>query len=281
MEALSVAQALAWARQQLEVIDDAAMDAEILLADAMQKSRTWLKTWPEHTLSEDQQSRFKDLIQRRQKGEPTAYILGEKDFWSLTLKVTRDTLIPRPETELLVEQALQRIPADQKCTIADLGTGSGAIALAIASERPQASVWALDISEKALKVAQANAQSNKISNVSFEQGSWLSQWQHGQLDMIVSNPPYVAPNDPHLADLVYEPVTALVAEDKGLSDIRQITQQAIEHLKPGGYLLFEHGYDQGVAVREILQQAGFKQIETIKDYAGQDRVSLGVHSSNP
>lgn len=281
MKALSVAQALLWAKEQLEAMDEAALDAEILLAHAINKNRTWLKTWPEYLLSDDQISQFEDFISRRRRGEPTAYIIGEQEFWSLTFEVTSDTLIPRPETELLVEQALQRILLDQKCTIADLGTGSGAIALAIASERPQATVWALDMSEPALKVAEANAQSNKIGNVAFEQGSWLNEWQHGLLDMIVSNPPYVAPNDPHLADLVYEPVTALVAEDKGLSDIRQITQQATEHLKPGGYLLFEHGYDQGAAVREILQQTGFEQIETVKDYAGLDRVTLGVHSGKP
>lgn len=280
MKALSVAQARLWARQQLEAMDDAALDAEILLAHAINKNRTWLKTWPEYLLSEDQVSRFEDFISRRRQGEPTAYIIGEQEFWSLTFKVTRDTLIPRPETELLVEQALQKIPSDQKCTIADLGTGSGAIALAIASERQQATVWALDMSEPALKVAQANAESNQINNVAFEQASWLSEWQHGLLDMIVSNPPYVAPNDPHLADLVYEPVTALVAEDKGLSDIRQITQQATGHLKPGGYLLFEHGFDQGAAVREILQQAGYEQIETVKDYAGLDRVTLGLCSKD-
>ncbi|WP_290622297.1 peptide chain release factor N(5)-glutamine methyltransferase [Kangiella sp.] len=272
---MSVAQALAWARQQLEAIDDATIDAEILLAHAIDKNRTWLKTWPEHILSEKQLSHYQYLISRRSKGEPTAYLIGEKEFWSLTFKVTQDTLIPRPETEVLVEQALQRIPENSDFKVADLGTGSGAIALAIASERPQTTVWALDMSEPALKVAQANAEHNKIKNVAFEQGSWLSNWQHGQLDMIVSNPPYVAPNDPHLADLVYEPVTALVAEDKGLSDIHQITQQATEHLKPGGYLLFEHGYDQGEAVREILHKVGFTQIETVKDYAGQDRVSLG------
>lgn len=275
MEAKSVAQALAWARQQLESIDEAAIDADILLSHVMDKSRTWLKTWPEHILSGKQLSYYQESIERRKQGEPTAYIIGEKDFWSLTLKVTRDTLIPRPETELLVELALHRIPETSDFKVADLGTGSGAIALAISSERPQATVWALDMSEPALKVAQANAEHNKIKNVAFEQGSWLSNWQHGQLDMIVSNPPYVAPNDPHLADLVYEPVTALVAEDNGLSDIQIITQQAIQYLKPNSYLLFEHGYDQGEAVREILQSAGFDQVETVKDYAGQDRVTLG------
>ncbi len=280
MKALSVAQALIWAKEQLEAMDEAALDAEILLAHAIDNNRTWLKTWPEHLLSEDQISRFEDFVSRRRQGEPTAYIIGQQEFWSLTFKVSRDTLIPRPETEVLVEQALQRIPEKEHFKVADLGTGSGAIALAIASERPQATVWALDMSEPALTVAATNAEKNKIKNVTFELGSWLSDWQHGLLDMIVSNPPYVAPNDPHLADLVYEPVTALVAEDKGLSDIRQITQQATQHLKPGGYLLFEHGYDQGQAVREILQQADFEHIETIKDYAGQDRVTLGVHSGN-
>ncbi|WP_018625299.1 peptide chain release factor N(5)-glutamine methyltransferase [Kangiella aquimarina] len=275
MEAKSVAQALTWARQQLESMDEAAIDADILLSHVMDKSRTWLKTWPEHILSKQQFSHYQESIERRKKGEPTAYIIGEKDFWSLTLKVTRDTLIPRPETELLVELALQRIPETSDFKVADLGTGSGAIALAIAKERPQARVWALDMSEGALTVAQENAEHNKIKNVALEQGSWLSNWQHGQLDMIVSNPPYVAPNDPHLADLVYEPVTALVAEDNGLSDIYTITQQAIQHLKPNGFLLFEHGYDQGSAVREILQSAGFDQVETVKDYAGQDRVTLG------
>lgn len=275
MDSKSVAQALAWARQQLESMDEAAIDADILLSHVMGKSRTWLKTWPEHILSKQQFSHYQESIERRKQGEPTAYIIGEKDFWSLTLKVTRDTLIPRPETELLVELALQRIPETSDYKVADLGTGSGAIALALAKERPQAIIWALDMSEGALTVAQANAEHNKIDNVSFGRGNWLDGWQHSQLDMIVSNPPYVAPNDPHLADLVYEPVTALVAEDNGLSDIYTITQQAIQYLKPNGYLLFEHGYDQGSGVRDILQRAGFTKLETVKDYAGQDRVTLG------
>lgn len=275
MDTKSVAQALAWARQQLESMEEAAIDADILLSHVMSKSRTWLKTWPEHILSEQQFSFYQESIERRKQGEPTAYIIGEKDFWSLTLKVTRDTLIPRPETELLVELALHRIPENCEFKLADLGTGSGAIALAIAKERPQAKVWALDMSEGALTVAQVNAEHNIVDNVCFGCGNWLDGWQHGQLDMIVSNPPYVAPNDPHLADLVYEPVTALVAEDNGLSDIYTITQQAIQHLKPNGYLLFEHGYDQGSAVREVLHKAGFTEVETVKDYAGQDRVTLG------
>ncbi len=281
MDTKSVAQALIWAkeqlwaRQQLESMDEAAIDADILLSHVMGKSRTWLKTWPEHILSKQQFSHYQESIERRKQGEPTAYIIGEKDFWSLTLKVTQDTLIPRPETELLVELALQRIPETSAFKVADLGTGSGAIALALAKERPQAKVWALDMSEGALIVAQANAERNNINNVSFEQSNWLEGWQHGQLDMIVSNPPYVAPNDPHLADLVYEPVTALVAEDNGLSDIYTITQQAIQYLKPNGFLLFEHGYDQGSAVREVLHKAAFTEVETVKDYAGQDRVTLG------
>ncbi|MBD3668744.1 MAG: peptide chain release factor N(5)-glutamine methyltransferase [Kangiella sp.] len=275
MDTKSVAQALAWARQQLESMDEAAIDADILLSHVMGQSRTWLKTWPEHILSKQQFSHYQESIERRKQGEPTAYIIGEKDFWSLTLKVTQDTLIPRPETELLVELALQRIPETSDYKVADLGTGSGAIALALAKERPQAIIWALDMSEGALTVAQANAEHNKIDNVSFGRGNWLDGWQHGQLDMIVSNPPYVAPNDPHLADLVYEPVTALVAEDNGLSDIYTITQQAIQYLKPNGFLLFEHGYDQGSAVREVLHKAGFTKVETVKDYAGQDRVTLG------
>lgn len=275
MDTKSVAQALAWARQQLKSMDEAVIDADILLSHVMDKSRTWLKTWPEHILSKQQFSHYQESIERRKQGEPTAYIIGEKDFWSLTLKVTQDTLIPRPETELLVELALERIPETSDFKVADLGTGSGAIALAIAKERPQATVWALDMSEGALAVAQENAEHNKVDNVYFECGNWLDGWQHGQLDLIVSNPPYVAPNDPHLTDLVYEPVTALVAEDNGLSDIYTITQQAIQYLKPNGFLLFEHGYDQGSAVREVLRKAGFSKVETVKDYAGQDRVTLG------
>lgn len=277
MQVLTVTQALRWAKEQLNTIEDAALDAELLLAHVLEKSRTWLKTWPEQTLSEEQNSNYQDCIKRRGIGEPIAYIIGEKEFWSLTLKVTGDTLIPRPETEILVEQALQHIPTNKDFKLADLGTGSGAIALAIASERPDATVWALDVSEAALAIAQENAERNTINNVAFEQANWLTDWRHGLLDMIVSNPPYVAPNDPHLNDLAYEPVTALVAQANGLSDIQTITEQATRNLKSAGYLLFEHGYDQGQAVRDILHEAGFEKVATIKDYGGQERVTMGSY----
>jgi len=188
-------------------------------------------------------------------------------------------LVPRPETEHLVECALSKIPtsqaADDSFVVADLGTGSGAIALAIASERPHATVWALDSCHEALLVAEANRKAYSLDNVECLQGHWLREWEKGELDMIVSNPPYIASDDPHLSDLVFEPHSALVAEHEGLSDIEEIAQQAIRHLKESGWLMFEHGFEQADAVQAILRENGFKNVETLSDLAGLARVTYG------
>lgn len=271
----SLSGAIAQLRQQLPTVDTIRLDAELLLAFTLQQSRTWLKTWPEKTLNPEQSQRFQSFIERRGRGEPVAYIVGKQDFWTLSLKVTTDTLIPRPETELLVELALDLIKNEPRVTIADLGTGSGAIALAIASERPQAQVIALDLSQKALQVAEFNRQQLAIENVCCQQGHWLRDWQGGELDMVVSNPPYIAHDDQHLQDLGFEPESALVSEREGLADIIEITEQARVYLKPAGWLLFEHGFEQGQAVQQILLNQNFSQVQTIKDYAGLDRVTLG------
>ena len=260
-------------------IDNPKLDAELLLANTLGKNRTWLKTWPEKALSSTELESFVAFIMRRKAGEPVAYLLGKQDFWTFTLKVTSATLIPRPETEHLVEFALSKIPTSEPYQIVDLGTGTGAIALAIASERPQATVIGLDISEQALTVAEHNRQQLKIQNVSFQQGHWLRNWSEQKLDMIVSNPPYIDADDEHLKDLTFEPISALVAGDNGLADIVEITEQAQQHLKPSGWLIFEHGFEQGQAVRHIMQQQGFIDVMTLADYAGLERVTAGIKAS--
>ena len=276
----TVQQALAWAVSELCQIDTLAadtpkLDAEILLAHSLGQSRTWLKTWPDKQLTTLELCDFQQLIERRKAKEPVAYIVGHQDFWTFRLKVSPATLIPRPETEHLVEFALSKIPQEAAVSVADLGTGTGAIALAIASERPQATIYAVDSSSDALQIAESNRQQLSINNVQFKQGHWLRDWQGGQLDLIVSNPPYVATDDEHLADLAFEPLSALVAENQGLADIEAISQQARVHLKAGGWLIFEHGYQQAEAVQQILQLNGFVNVATVNDYAGLARVTYG------
>lgn len=243
-------------------------DADILLAFVLGCTRAQLALKP--TPTPTQQTRYETLLARRTHGEPVAYLTGEKEFWSLTLKVTPDVLIPRPETELLVEWALQFAPH----RVADLGTGSGAIALALAKELPQARIYATDISDAALAVAKNNAEILALRNLEFLSGSFLEPLD-GTLDVIVSNPPYVAEHDPHLPALRHEPVLALVSGVDGLDAIREITRRAPDKLKAGGWLLLEHGAEQGAAVRELLKQAGFTRIETRRDLAGHERVSAG------
>ncbi|GAA4350498.1 peptide chain release factor N(5)-glutamine methyltransferase [Kangiella taiwanensis] len=271
----TVQEALNWAVSELSLVDTAKLDAEVILAHALGQNRTWLKTWPDNTLSDDDLEHYQELVKRRSDGEPVAYITGKQDFWTLSLKVTTDTLIPRPETEHLVEFALSKIPQNDACLVADLGTGTGAIALSIASERPKATVWAMDISQGALAVAEHNRRQYALGNVTCHQSSWLDNWNGDSFDVIVSNPPYVEQHDPHLDSLKYEPITALVAEDKGLSDIKIIARQAAQHLKPSGWLMFEHGFEQGPAVRNILTEQGFVEVGTEQDYAGLDRMTFG------
>ncbi|MDP1929930.1 MAG: peptide chain release factor N(5)-glutamine methyltransferase [Gammaproteobacteria bacterium] len=274
MTAITIKQALRMASHALAGSDTVQVDAELLLSRALDKPRSHLYSWPERLLSPSEHSCFDSLLERRVLGEPMAYILGTRDFWTLTLHVNRHVLIPRPETELLVEAALSLAGVMR---VADLGTGSGAIALALAAERPGWRLIATDTSIDALIVASDNATRLGIQNVEFHRGNWCNALPSGQFDLIVSNPPYIDPDDPHLSqgDLRFEPATALTALDNGLADIRAICMAAPDHLKPGGWLLLEHGWTQGPAVAALLEQCGFQEVRTLKDLNANDRVTLG------
>ncbi|MFT5140343.1 MAG: release factor glutamine methyltransferase [Lysobacterales bacterium] len=262
------------AQQKLAQFPSARLDAEILMAHALDSPRSFLYANPELDLPLRHSNSFKKLIRRRSRGEPIAYITGVREFWSLTLRITPDVLIPRHETELLVEVALQRIPPSELQKIADLGTGSGAIALAIASERPGCSIHATDLSKAAISLAEENA--NRLgTKVQFHHGSWCEPLS-GQFEMIVSNPPYIGANDPHLkqGDVRFEPALALSPGTDALSEFRVIAEQASERLTNRGWLILEHGTDQASDVRDILASHEFTKIETMKDLAGHERVTL-------
>lgn len=254
-----------------------ASDAEILLAHAVERGRSWLFAHADDGVPADVAVRFESLLQRRVAGEPVAYLTGRQGFWTLDLDVTPATLIPRPETEVLVELALARIPAKTAVRVADLGTGSGAIALSIAKERPHAQVVATDASAGALDVARRNAVRNGIANCQFRAGDWCAPLKGETFDIIASNPPYIAEGDAHLAqgDLRFEPAAALSSGVDGLDAIRTIITHASEHLITGGWLLLEHGWNQGDAVRSLLLDARFVDVETVQDLELRDRVSLG------
>ncbi|MGB9429845.1 MAG: peptide chain release factor N(5)-glutamine methyltransferase [Gammaproteobacteria bacterium] len=253
------------------------LDAEILLAHVLEMPRSHLFARPEQRLDGYKLRRYALLVLARRKGQPVAYLTGQRDFWSLTLKVTPATLIPRPETELLVEEALRNVPVGVRWYLLDLGTGSGAIALALAKERPQCILTATDISRSALAVARENAKRLEIHNLAFMQGQWFTPVSGRRFAMIVSNPPYVPNDDPHLnaGDLRFEPRHALTGGPDGLAAIRKIVLRAPSHLDRGGALLLEHGYDQGERVRELLSAAGFSAIKTLRDLAGSERVTSG------
>jgi len=260
----------------------ARIEVQCLLQAVLQVTRAWLLSHPEQSLTEAQHGQYLALFGRRLSGEPIAYLLGEREFYGLIFKVSPATLIPRPETELLVELALQRIPQQGTCRVLDLGTGSGAIALSIAHARPNANVIAVDASAAALQVAQFNMQRLGLSNVRLSHSDWFSALHGERFDMIVSNPPYIAAGDAHLTqgDVRFEPRTALASGADGLDDIRRITAQAKGHLNVDGWLLLEHGYDQAAAVHALLQQAGFDPIFSARDLAGIERVSGGAYSTS-
>jgi release factor glutamine methyltransferase len=252
------------------------LEAEVLLCHSLGVSRAWLYANPEQEVTGWHHNDFLQLIQRRRQGEPIAYLTGIREFWSLRLKVTPDVLIPRPETELLVETALARIPFDAPWRIADLGTGSGAIALAIARERPGCKVYATDISAAALSIAQENVTSLNLGNIRLLQGSWLSPLE-GKFNCIVSNPPYVSSDDPHMneGDIRFEPASALTPGSDAMACIRHIAEESLPRLEEGGLLAFEHGYEQGEVSRQLLLQMGYADVETIRDLAGLERVTTG------
>ncbi len=256
----------------------ARIEVQCLLQNALQVNRAWLLSHPEQPLNGAQLTRYRTLFERRLNGEPIAYILGEREFYGLTFKVSSATLIPRPETELLVELALQRIPQNGAFRMLDLGTGSGAIALSIAHARPGVDAVAVDASDAALEVAQYNAKHLNIHNVRFMHSDWFSALHDERFDLIVSNPPYVADSDTHLmqGDLRYEPRAALASGADGLEDIRHIIVQANAYLNSGSWLLLEHGYDQANKVRALLQQAGLEDVFSARDLAGIERVSGGL-----
>ncbi len=259
----------------------AQLDAELLLAFALEKPRSYLYTWPDKTVNAAQTAVFMALLERRKQGEPVAYLLGRQGFWTLDLQVAEHTLIPRADTELLVEAVLQLADANTVLNVLDLGTGTGALGLAIASERPQWTVTGVDRIESAVALAQSNQRQLQLANVRFLHSHWFSALAGQRYDVILSNPPYIADNDPHLAqgDVRFEPLSALVSGVDGLDDIRLIIAQAPSYLTADGWLLLEHGFNQASAVRELLLQAGFVEVSSQRDLSGHERISLGRLSS--
>ena len=257
--------------------DSARLEAEILLAACLDKPRSYLHAWPERQIEPRQRDRFAALISRRAAGEPVAYLLERREFWSLPLTVTPDTLIPRPESETLVALALEKMPVDDVLRIADLGTGCGAIALSIARERPRSEVIATDISQPALTVARINAARLGLGNVRFVAGTWCRALAAAAFDFILSNPPYVTETDPHLreGDVRYEPRTALAAGPDGMDELREIVTCARDRLRRDGWLIVEHGYDQGEKVMRLLQAQGYREVSDHADAAGISRVTMG------
>jgi len=253
------------------------LEAQLLLEHVLNVNHAWLITHADDEINNEAHQQFEALIQRRIAGEPIAHILGEREFYGLPFKVTPDTLIPRPDTETLVEAALAKTPSSEAINILDLGTGSGAIALAIAKHRPNAKVTAVDASKAALSVAEENGRSLNIPNVQFILSDWFSALKNQQFDVIVSNPPYIEQDDDHLkqGDLRFEPISALASGEDGLDDIRQIILDASAHLKPKGWLMFEHGYNQSESISKLLASAHFTSIETLKDLGSNDRVTFG------
>ncbi|MCG9760045.1 peptide chain release factor N(5)-glutamine methyltransferase [Pseudoalteromonas sp. Isolate6] len=278
MSTFNIAQAVTWATSELLPHSESAkLDSEVLLLHVIDKNRTYLFTWPEAELSAIEQQRFEECIARRVSGEPVAHITGQREFWSLPLKVNNSTLIPRPDTETLVEHVLTlNMPNDAQ--VLDLGTGTGAIALALASEYPAWQITALDTSADAVALAKSNQTQLGFDNVSILQSDWFSAIAEQKFDLIVSNPPYIDRADHHLSegDVRFEPLSALVADDNGYADIFHIIRTAKLHLNSGGYLLLEHGFEQAGKIQQFFAEMAYINILTIKDMAGCDRVTLAV-----
>lgn len=281
MGEISVAQCLQLAPQLAAVSDSPRLDVELLLCALLQKNRTWLFTWPDKTLTSEQQKIFDQYFARRLNGEPIAHILGQREFWSLPLFCDNSTLIPRPDTELLVETCMAIFAEDepqQARAILDLGTGTGAIALALASEKKHWQLTGVDQSVAAVALAEKNRAHLGFANVQLLHSDWFAHISADKkFDAIVSNPPYIDPQDPHLTqgDVRFEPRSALVADNCGLADIETILAQAPAFLESEGWVLLEHGYDQGEAVRELFARYGYTRIETRRDLGGNERVTFG------
>ncbi|HEY8218767.1 MAG TPA: peptide chain release factor N(5)-glutamine methyltransferase [Methylobacter sp.] len=274
----SIRSVLAEAADTLAAVSDSALlDAEVLLCLALNKQRSYLRTWPDQQLQPEHLAAFKALLEQRQKGMPVAYITGNREFWSRDFQVTPDVLIPRPDTELLVELSLNLIPANEPVKIIDLGTGSGIIAITLAAERPHAQISATDFSLAALRIAQLNADKHHISNIQFYRSDWFADIPDIKFNLIISNPPYIAEDDRHLqqGDVRFEPQTALCAADQGLRDIKTIADAARHYLEPCGHLLIEHGYDQQHQVQALFKDLHYDKVQTYTDLSGQPRVTYG------
>lgn len=278
---MNVLQAQALAEQLQGLSDSPELDVELLLCHVLQRSRAFLFTRADYQLSDSECARFTTLLERRKLGEPVAHLIGTRGFWTLDLEVNPSTLIPRPDTETLVEKALQLVPATP-ARVLDLGTGTGAIALSLAQERPAWQVVAVDCVPDAAELAERNRCRLNIRNAEVLLGSWFEP-VNGRFEMIVSNPPYIDPEDPHLlqGDVRFEPLSALIADDQGLADIRIIASQARNYLQSGGVLLFEHGYDQAQAVQAILRSLGYDRIDSAQDLGGNDRITWAIWTQTP
>ena len=263
-----------WLREQLKAGESPEIDADVLLCHVLAKPRSFILAWPEYALSEAECAALRVLTTRRQAGEPIAHLTGEREFWSLSLKVSPDTLIPRPDTEIIIEAALARLP-DTTATLADLGTGTGAIALALKSERPQDTVYAVEFNANAAALARLNSERLSLP-ITVLEGSWFAPLAGLKFDMLLSNPPYIDGADPHLlqGDVRFEPASALVAKEAGMADLRHLIRHSPDYLNDNGWLLLEHGWQQAALVRDYFTELGFKAVATLSDYGDNERITL-------
>ncbi|MEN9596516.1 MAG: peptide chain release factor N(5)-glutamine methyltransferase [Pseudomonadota bacterium] len=262
----------------LTISDSPRLDAEVLLAFILEKNRSYLRAWNDKNLDETLILKFETLLSQRLKGVPIAYLTGKREFWSRDFYVSTEVLIPRPDTEILIEHCLAQIPIDLPFKILDLGTGSGAIAVTLAAERSNTQIIAVDKSAAALEIAKKNANQHDCENIAFILSDWFSCVPKMEFDLIVSNPPYIPFNDKHLTqgDVRFEPKSALISAENGLSDIKKIATEAQNYLKQNGQLWFEHGYNQAESVQEILMHLDYSSVQTFADLAGQSRVTRGI-----